>query len=252
MADRYPDTRTEWTPERLAALPRRDGYRLRGLDNTRLETFVDAAFAFAVSMLVISVGRIPKDYAGLVEALKGAPAFAVGFGMVMLFWSGHRQWSRRFGLEDGAVTAMSLAFVFVMLVFVYPLRLMSSAFLAYASGGRLPSEFAVGSAAELSGLFVLYGLGVAVQAGLVALLYRHAALRANALGLDALERTRTGHARWYWGILTAVGLLSAAWAGFAPGTLGIWAGFAYLLLPLALPVWGVWAQRREAALREAG
>jgi hypothetical protein len=44
MADRYPDTRTEWTPERLAALPRRDGYRLRGLDNTRLETFVDAAF----------------------------------------------------------------------------------------------------------------------------------------------------------------------------------------------------------------
>src|SRR5438874_13439470 len=40
-------------PARLEELPRLRGFRLRGLEMTRLETFIDAAFAFAISMLVI-------------------------------------------------------------------------------------------------------------------------------------------------------------------------------------------------------
>jgi hypothetical protein len=34
----------------LDSLPRRRGFRLRGIQMTRLETFTDAAFAFAVTM----------------------------------------------------------------------------------------------------------------------------------------------------------------------------------------------------------
>lgn len=41
-------------PRDLDALPRLNGFRLRGLAMTRLEAFVDAAFAFAVRMLVIA------------------------------------------------------------------------------------------------------------------------------------------------------------------------------------------------------
>ena len=41
-------------PKDLDALPRRGGFRLRGLEMTRLESFVDATFAFAVSLLVIA------------------------------------------------------------------------------------------------------------------------------------------------------------------------------------------------------
>ena len=40
-------------PENLDSLPRLNGFRLRGMQMTRLETFIDAAFAFAISMLVI-------------------------------------------------------------------------------------------------------------------------------------------------------------------------------------------------------
>ena len=43
-----------WTDEALAALPVKQGVRLRGLEMTRLETFCDAAFAFAVTLLVIA------------------------------------------------------------------------------------------------------------------------------------------------------------------------------------------------------
>lgn len=43
----------QWTVEDLAKLPREDGFRLRGQQVTRLETFVDAAFAFALMALMI-------------------------------------------------------------------------------------------------------------------------------------------------------------------------------------------------------
>ncbi|MGB9155391.1 MAG: hypothetical protein WCB20_02790, partial [Chthoniobacterales bacterium] len=48
-------------PKDLDALPRRGGFRLRGLEMTRLESFVDAAFAFAVSLLVIAGQQVPDD-----------------------------------------------------------------------------------------------------------------------------------------------------------------------------------------------
>ena len=46
-------------PADLDSLPRLQGFRLRGIEMTRLETFIDAAsaFAFAVTMLVIARAR---------------------------------------------------------------------------------------------------------------------------------------------------------------------------------------------------
>ena len=46
-------------PADLDTLPRLRGFRLRGIEMTRLETFIDAAFAFAISMLVIASQQIP-------------------------------------------------------------------------------------------------------------------------------------------------------------------------------------------------
>ena len=41
------------------------GLRARGHDVTRLEAFVDAAFAFSLTMLVISANGIPVSYTHL-------------------------------------------------------------------------------------------------------------------------------------------------------------------------------------------
>ncbi|MFP6838146.1 MAG: hypothetical protein VB962_00970 [Pseudohongiellaceae bacterium] len=38
-----------------------DGRTMRGENMTRIETFVDAAFAFAFTMLVISIDEIPRS-----------------------------------------------------------------------------------------------------------------------------------------------------------------------------------------------
>lgn len=42
---------------------------------TRIETFVDAAFAFAFTMLVISIDEIPSSPVELFELSKDIPAF---------------------------------------------------------------------------------------------------------------------------------------------------------------------------------
>jgi hypothetical protein len=51
----------------------RRGFRIRGADMTRVETFTDAAFAFAVSLLVISSDAVPTSFDQLTDALLGVP-----------------------------------------------------------------------------------------------------------------------------------------------------------------------------------
>jgi hypothetical protein len=57
-------------PEKLENLPRLGGFRLRGVEMTRLETFIDAAFAFAITMLVIAAQQIPDDIETLLAAFR--------------------------------------------------------------------------------------------------------------------------------------------------------------------------------------
>jgi transmembrane protein TMEM174 (potassium channel) len=91
-------------PGNLAGGSRR--LRLRGLEMTRIETFTDAAFAFAVAFLVISTASA-HSFQELRQALVGTPAFAVSFVLIMVFWVGHWKWSRRYGQEDMPVIMLS-------------------------------------------------------------------------------------------------------------------------------------------------
>ena len=89
-----------WDNNELNKTPIENGIRLRGSNMTRLETLTDAAFAFAITMLVISVGKIPSNVEELINALKAIPAFLFAFSIIALFWSSHRNWSRYYGIED--------------------------------------------------------------------------------------------------------------------------------------------------------
>ena len=98
-------------PPSLRRMP--DGFLERGEHVTRLEAFVDAAFAFAVTLLVISLDAIPDSTPALIEALKGIPAFAASFAQIAFFWYSHASWSRRYGMNDGAGVWLSLLLIIV-------------------------------------------------------------------------------------------------------------------------------------------
>jgi uncharacterized membrane protein len=52
---------------------------------TRLETFIDAAFAFAISMLVIAAQQIPDNIQALLAAFKNVPTFVCSIAVLGIF-----------------------------------------------------------------------------------------------------------------------------------------------------------------------
>ena len=186
-----------------------NGFHVRG-GPTRTDAFVDAAFAFAVTLLVISIGHVPASVEELVQALRGLPAFAASFFVISRLWLAHRHWSRRYGIEDDYATRLSVALVFIVLVYVYPLRMVAELTLASLSGGALAETppVTLTTVTELRTLYVVFGVGYALAGLVFLLLHRHALERADALGLTREERIRTETICLRWASVIAIALLS--------------------------------------------
>ena len=105
---------------------------------------------------------------------------------LMLFWWGHHNWSRRYGLEDGASMLCSLALVATMLIYIYPLRVIISAFFANATGGSLPLPFEL-DVNQIGSLYAVFGAGFSTLAALLVVLYLIALKRRTQLVLGPLE-----------------------------------------------------------------
>lgn len=209
-----------------------------------METFADAAFAFAVTLLVIAGGDIPGSFEGLLSSVREIPSFAVSFVLIMMFWYGHLQWSRRFGLEDLVSVVLTGLLIFVILVYVIPLKLVSSAMIAFFTGNRLGTGIELQARHQLTQLFVLYGIGYVAMCATLAALNGHGLRRRSRLALNEYEVFVTRVTIWQWILLGAPGLVSALWAGLAPVEMGVWAGFAYMVLPVVMPVFGTRVARR--------
>jgi hypothetical protein len=202
----------------------------RDSSGERLDEFVDAAFAFAVTLLVIGGGEPPGAWSELQAVIWRIPAFAVGFALIGMFWHAHVRWRRMCGSGSWAAVMLSFALVFLVLVYVYPLRMMADSMVTYFAGR--PGSI---SRVDLPGLFTFYGLGFAGMAALVATLF--------ATGLKAADRANLPVVRGemgIWLILAGSGVLSALLAQFEPTV--PFAPWVYSLLPVAI---GVFAFRHR-------
>jgi hypothetical protein len=218
-----------------AELPRLpDGFRHRGEQVTRLEAFVDAAFAFALTLLVISLDSIPDSIPALIEALKGVPAFALCFAQIAMFWHAHVRWSRRFGLDDVGSTLLSLLLVFLILVYVYPLKILFSTLCSWITGGWIPWNVTVNSYTDITDMFVIYGLAFATLSLCMLALYAHSYRCRAALDLDIEERVGTLGEMTQWAWFFAVASLSMVTALLMPAHVPNWLsglpGMMYFLM----------------------
>lgn len=199
----------------------------RGDKTTRIEAFVDAAFAFALTLLAIGGDHIPASVAELEHAMRGVPAYAASFMLVLQFWTGHTEWSRRYGLDDDASRRLSLLLVFLVLIFVYPLRMMFATFFSAITHGWLPANFTLSSLSEVPILFITFGVAFGSLGITLWLLYRHAWNLRDALGLSAAERAATRASMQTSAMVPLVATISivSAWLIPARASSGWWVGF---------------------------
>lgn len=214
--------------------------------SSRADAFVDAAFAFCMTLLVVTGGQVPETLADLQNALMRIPAFAVGFALLAMFWWAHYAFRKLYRGDDGLTLLLSLIIVFVIMIYVYPLRLLGESTAYYISGRNLPASDLVRDVSDMATLYLVYGAGFMALSGLYFLLYR----RAAKLAPDPESRKMGAITAGTWLICGSVGGVSVALAAIVPRENPWSAGFpgmAYMLIPLIVWPYMALATRKPKA-----
>jgi uncharacterized membrane protein len=211
-------------------LTRRQGgeedFRWRGEDVSRIEGFSDAVFAFAVTLLVVSL-EVPKTFDELLATMRGFFAFAICFALLLTVWYDHYKFFRRYGLNDTPTRWLNSTLLFLMLLYVYPLKflftMLIDEWLGFGNSEMI-------EASQIPLLLVIYGAGfVAIQLVFFLMYLRAYSLR-TALELDSQELSVTREEMQGFFLNVLVGLVSVAIAALGGVGATSWAGLVYLLV----------------------
>jgi uncharacterized membrane protein len=203
---------------------------------TRLETFADAAFAFSAALLTISIDEVPSDYSELIAALQGAPAFAGGMLIILFFWYAHQRWSDRYGLEDLPSIFLTFGLVMIVMIYVYPLKILMQTGFAYLTGGWLPAGFELEGLHQFRVLISAFGSGFICLCAVMAGLYWHAWRMRDSLGMAREEAfdTATEVLRWLFPVVGSIAIVALVW--LVPDDRLTFVPFLFILLALLAPI----------------
>jgi uncharacterized membrane protein len=207
------------------------GFRWRGGEASRLEGLSDAVFAFAVTLLVVSL-EVPDTFDELLKVLRGFFAFAVCFAILFWVWYEHYRFFRRYGLADGLTTALTGFLLFIVLFYVYPMKFLFTMLFDQLLADTPADVIRPDQGPEL---MLIYGAGfIAVQVVFV-LLYLRANRLADVLELDAYERLATRAELQGFALNVLVGLASIIIVVIGGPDAVFWSGISYMLIwPLQL------------------
>src|ERR1700709_1405352 len=84
----------------------------RNYEIQRIETFSDGVFAFAVTLLIVSL-EVPKSFDELLITMRGFFAFGISFLLLIMIWNEQHRFYRRFGLDDLFTTFLNCTLLFI-------------------------------------------------------------------------------------------------------------------------------------------
>src|SRR5262249_27312551 len=148
------------------------GFRYRGEAPSRLEGLSDCVFAFAITLLVVSLD-VPRTFHDLYARLREFVVFAICFAQLVLVWWEHHEFFRRYALRDGITIWLNMALLFVVLFYVYPLKFLFSFLFDAVTNASRPRDDRFTNA-DVQILMRLYALGFAAVFALFALMNWHA------------------------------------------------------------------------------
>ncbi|HEV7234388.1 MAG TPA: TMEM175 family protein [Sphingorhabdus sp.] len=197
--------------------------------SARIDAFTDAAFAFALSLMVVGTGGAAPDYANLLVIIRTIPSFAIGFAIIAMFWIAHVRWRQFRGEGDWRSVSLTILLVFTVLVYVHPLKAMAVSFAAFLGG----EENSYGP--HIAEMFTIYGVGFVIMALITSALFRDA-LRNPAL--PAGERNAVKGEAIIWLILVGTGVVSTVMTLFP--AIALFAPSVYATLPVTVGLFVAW------------
>lgn len=229
-------------------------FRWRSHEISRIEGLSDAVFAFAVTLLVVSL-EVPKTYEELMHVMRGFGAFAICFSLLFVVWFNQYKFFRRYGLTDNLTIVFNGALLFVVLFYVYPLKFVFTFLVDRFTGGhgevRLSNgtvQAMVESADQVASLMIIFGVGYLAVFGVFALLYWHAYRKRAQLELNEIEAfdTRTDIRESL--LNCGIAVISIAFAVFGGGRFAGLSGMTYMLTPVVMTMHGALNGRRRRKL----
>jgi uncharacterized membrane protein len=214
---------------------RHDAIRWRSHEPSRLETFSDAVFAFALTLIVVSI-EVPKSFDDLVEMLKGTLSFAFCFLVLFMIWNNQNVFFRRFGLKDKYTVTLNGILLFVSLIYVYPLKFLTNLFVSdtYMEHGLLKHRINIEQSPYL---MVIYSAGYLLIYLLFFLMYKNAERHAILLDLSPKELYETKTTSYINFINVIIGAMVIVAALIVPPSLAGACGFIYFIIGPAYFFW---------------
>jgi uncharacterized membrane protein len=220
------------------------GFRLRGHEVQRIETFSDAVFAFAVTLLIVSL-EVPKSFDELLISMRGFFAFAICFTLLMMIWHEQHVFFRRYALDDTRTVALNSMLIFIVLFYVYPLKFLFSLMFGDMIYGEGRNPFSI-RGNQVPQLYAIYGLGYFIIYSIFFLMYRHALRHRGHLQLSPQEVFDTKTKLYSQLTMMGVGVSAVILALVLPPVPAGWSGMWYFVIAPALWI----LHGRRAAIRK--
>jgi len=213
----------------------------------RLEAFSDGVFAFAVTLLVVSLD-VPRSAQELFAAMRDFLGFGICFAFLVLIWISHVRFFRDYPLADRRMVGLNMVLLFVVLLFVYPMKFLFSVLASELLGQHV--QQAIGSLDEVRTLMQIYGLGFLALYASKLLMHLHVRSRGEILDLTPKQRLALSGSTRQQAIMIGIAAVSIAIARFTQDD-GRYSGCVYLLIAPLLTANGHWTRRLAAGVDKA-
>ena len=168
-------------------------FRYRGLNQTRIEAFSDAVFAVAFTLVVLS-SAVPETFAELRKSIHDILPSFICIVLIVVIWYQHYIFFLRYGLQNTKTVTVNTLLLFLLLIYVYPLKFLAR-FLVELYGGLIlgkPGNFMNDFGGEMNSenmtlLMTAYGAGATMIFLAMTWLYREAYKKRDELELNAYE-----------------------------------------------------------------